>query len=158
MNRLYTALIRPRYDQLRYAIAIVTGYSVGGFYLSSAQVGNAIWGLICLLVAYVATTGMGGIVLTQACFSSMVIVYAFSHPWPTTTAIPTIPVTPAQVWSGTLLIYWMLGSLLIALLASAITEFTQKRRFHWRYTLFLIGLSTLSLNVGHRLHALYHTS
>ena len=150
MNRLYTSLLRPRYHQLRYAIAILVGYGVGGFYLSSCQASVAVWALICLLVAYIATTGTGGIVLSEAAFSLVVITYALAYPWPTTQDVP-IPLTPAQLWSGSLLIYWLLGSLLIILLAMAITEFTQQQ-FSWRYSLFLGGVSFFALNLGHKIY------
>ncbi|MBX2862998.1 MAG: hypothetical protein KTR27_05545 [Leptolyngbyaceae cyanobacterium MAG.088] len=151
MTKLYTALVQPKYHQLRYAFAILVGYSVGGFYLSSCQASAAIWSVICLLVAYIAITGMAGVVLSEACFSGMVIIYALSYPWPITKAL-SIPFTPAQIWSMALLIFWLLGSLLIFLLGSAITEFAQQRRFYWRYTVCLGGLSFLALHLGHRVY------
>lgn len=151
MNKLYTALVRPRYHQFRYAVAILVGYTVGGFYLSSCDVGAATWGLICLLVGYTAITGMGGVVLSAACFSTMVIVYAFTHPWPITKAMP-IPLTPPQIWSSTLITLWLLGSLLIILLGAGVKEFARQQRFPWKYTAFLGGLSYLALALGHRFH------
>ncbi|MEO0868409.1 MAG: hypothetical protein AAFY17_08160 [Cyanobacteria bacterium J06642_11] len=151
MNKFYIALVQPRYHQLRYAVAIALGYGVGGFYLSSCQASHAVWSIMCFLVAYTATAGTGGIILSEACFSSVVISYAFSHPWPVINTVP-IPFTPAQIWSSSLLIFWLLGSLLIILLGNGVTEFAQQRRFYWRYTLFLGGLSGLALHVGHRVH------
>ena len=151
MNKLYSALVRPKFHQLRYALAILVGYSVGGFYLSSCQASAAIWSVTCLLVAYIAITGMAGVVLSEACFSGMLIIYALSHPWPVT-KVMGIPFTPAQIWSLSLLIFWLLGSLLIFLLGTAITEFSQQRRFYWRYTVCLGGLSLLALSLGHRVY------
>ncbi|MEM9805709.1 MAG: hypothetical protein AAF959_10555 [Cyanobacteria bacterium P01_D01_bin.56] len=150
MTKLHTAFVRPRSHLLRYAVAILIGYSVGGFYLSSCYASAAIWSIIYLLVIYTAITGTGGIVLSWAGFSSMVMSYAFSYPWPVTKALP-IPLTPAQIWSSTLLIFWLLGSLLIVLLGTAITELSPQR--HWRYTIFLGGLSVLALHLGHRVYA-----
>ena len=151
MNKLYTALVRPRYEQLRYAVAILVGYTVGGFYLSSCEVSAAIWGLICLLVLYTAITGVGGIIISEACLSTMMIIYAFTHPWPLTKAM-AIPFTPAQIWSSTLITYWLLGSVLIILLGTAITELAKQQRFPWRYTGFLGGLSYVALSLGHRVY------
>ncbi|MEM6256262.1 MAG: hypothetical protein AAF821_25390 [Cyanobacteria bacterium P01_D01_bin.156] len=154
MNKPPTALIRPRYERLRYAIAILLGYSVGGFYLSSCQASATMWLVMSLLVAYTATTGIAGIVLSEACFSSIVIVYALSHPWPAINSVP-IPFTPAQIWSSTLLIFWLLGSLLIILLGTAVTDFAQQRRFHWRYTLLFGSLSFLALSLGHNVYGAF---
>ncbi len=151
MNRLYTAFVRPRYHLLRYAVAILLGYGVGGFYLASCQASPAVWSMIGLLVIYTAIAGTGGVVLSWAGFSSILIVYAVSYPWPVTKALP-IPLSPAQIWSSTLLIFWVLGCLLIALLGTAVTEFAQQRRFSWRFTVLLGGLSILALNLGYRVH------
>lgn len=94
---------------------------------------------------------MGGVILSEACFSSMIIAYALSHPWPTTKAL-YIPFTPAQIWASTLLTFWILGSLLVILLGAGVTEFSQQKRFYWRYTAFLGGLSCLALDLGHRVY------
>lgn len=151
MNKIYSALVQPRYHQLRYAIAILIGYSVGGFYLSSCQATSTVWSIIHLLIAYIATTGTGGIVVSEACFSSLIVSYAFSHPWPVTNVL-SIPFTPAQIWSSTLLTFWLLGSLLITLLGTAVTASAQRQRFHWQHALSLGSLSGLALHLGHRVH------
>lgn len=151
MNKIFSSLAQTNYRYINSAIAILIGYSIGGFYLSSYQASIPVWAIVYLLIAYTSITGKGGVILSAAGFSNILITYALVHPWPKTNAIP-LPLTSAQLWSGTLLVLWLLGILLILLLGSAVTKFARHQRLDWRYKILFWGLSSIALTIGHRFH------
>ena len=150
MNKPHTSSAIDKSSQIRYAIAILIGYGVGGFCLSGYQTNLFVWMVIHLLIAYIAITGRGGIVLSGACFSSMLIVYALAKPW-LLIDVTHLPLKPAQFWALSLLVLWAMGILLIDLLGSAVQEFSYEQRPQWQCALFLGSLSGVALEIGHRI-------
>lgn len=138
----------PHFKSWVYLMAIVSGYSIGGFYLSACQPGILGWLLTGLLFLYLSTTGQDGVVLSSAFLSLVLTVFTLVRPWPDVHILFT-SLNAAQVWALALLFFWTLGIFLILLLAFAV-EFSKQRGWRrWQHSLTFSLLSGFAISLGH---------
>lgn len=131
-----------------YICALLIGFAVSGFCLAALHASSWIWILSGLIILYLARVGLAGIFLANVWITSLlVMLIVIRQPWPDTSP-PGVPLNVAQIWSGSLLLLWLLAEILIFLMAFT-SQFLKEQQWsdHWRIGV-LAAIAWLSMGLG----------